>query len=288
MSISFKPQEPSVTTDYENYSIVALSYDDTRVPIGLEIILGCFAATDNRPLHEQVILDAGCGTGNYIEALHHKVGRCYGIDVSQKMVHQARKKFAPPTNVRLDHGSLLCLPYPDQLFDGVMCNQVVHHLDDPHTADGFQNLQAMVSETHRVLRTNGVLVINMCSRRQLFEGYWWADLIPQAVDHMARRMPSIELTIRILGKVGFNVRGTIVPLHAILQGPSYLDPKGPLSEKFRNGDSTWSLLKEEELKRVLEHIQTMNEDGSIESYLKEREERRKGVGQTTFLFARKK
>ena len=57
MSISLKPQEPSVTTDYENYSIVALSYDDTRVPIGLEIILGCFAATDNRPLHEQVILD---------------------------------------------------------------------------------------------------------------------------------------------------------------------------------------------------------------------------------------
>lgn len=64
-----KPLDPetlNTLTKYENYSITSRSYDTTRQPIGLEIILGCFAATPTRLLHEQVILDAGYGTGNYL------------------------------------------------------------------------------------------------------------------------------------------------------------------------------------------------------------------------------
>ena len=111
--------------------------------------------------------------------------------------------------------------------------------------------------------------------------------MPQVVDQMAARIPSIELTMEMLEIAGFQIGGLIVPLHEVLQGPSYFDPAGPLQKSFRDGDSTWSLLSEEELYRTLERIRTLNEDGSITQYLDEREKRRKRVGQTTFIFARK-
>jgi len=274
-------------TEYENYSVTSNSYDTTRQPIGMEVILGCFAATDTRPLHEQVILDAGCGTGNYLQAFHHKVGICHGIEINEGMLAQAQRKFGNGSHVELAHGSLLNLPYPDDFFDGIMCNQVIHHLDDPGKTDGFPNVKAMFSSAFRVLRPQGVLVINMCSRQQLVDGFWWADLIPKIVDKMATRIPSIECTLEMLGTAGFQMGGIILPLHEILQGSTYCDPKGPLQKSFRDGDSTWALLSEEELHHTLERIRTMNEDGSITQFLDEREKRRKRVGQTTFIFARK-
>jgi len=281
------PQTLNTLTEYENYSVTSHSYDTTRQPIGMEVILGCFAATNTRPLHEQIILDAGCGTGNYLQAIHDKVGICHGIEINEGMLAQAQSKFGNGSHVQLDHGSLLNLPYPDDFFDGIMCNQVIHHLDDPGKIDAFPNVKAMLFACYRVLRPHGVLVLNMCSCPQLIDGFWWADLIPQVVDKMAARIPSLDLTGKMLEAVGFQKGGIIVPLHEILQGPSYFDPKGPLQKSFRDGDSTWSLLSEAELHQTLERIHAMNEDGSIIEYLDEREKRRKRVGQTTFIFARK-
>ena len=283
----FDSETLNTLTEYENYSVTSHSYDTTRQPIGLEIILGCFAATNTRPLHEQIILDAGCGTGNYLQAIHHKVGICHGIEINEGMFAQAQSKFGNGAHVKLDHGSVLNLPYPDDFFDGIMCNQVIHHLDDPGMTGAFPNVKAMFSSAYRVLRPQGVLVLNMCSRQQLVDGFWWADLFPKIVDKMATRIPSIKLTMEMLHIAGFQRGGIIVPFHEILQGPSYFDPKGPLQKSFRDGDSTWALLSEAELHQTLECIHTMNEDGSITEYLDEREKRRKRVGQTTFIFARK-
>jgi len=274
-------------TGYENYSVTSQSYDTTRRPIGVEIILGCFAASNTRPLHEQVILDAGCGTGNYLQAIQDKVGVCHGIDINEGMLAKAQSKFGNESSIHFDHGSLLDLPYTDNFFDGIMCNQVIHHLDDPMSAEVFPNMKIMLSQFYRVLRPNGVLILNMCSRRQLFEGFWWADLILQVVDKMATRIPSLEITGRILKDLGFQLGGLTVPLHEVLQGPSYFNPRGPLEKSFRDGDSTWALLSETELHQTLEQIQNMNKSGSITQYMDARDKRRKNVGQTTFLFARK-
>ena len=126
-----KPLDPetlNTITEYENYSVTSHLYDTTRQPIGLEVILGCFAATNTRPLHEQVIFDAGCGTGNYLQAIHDKVGICHGIEINEGMLAQAQSKFGNGSHVKLAHGSLLNLPYPDDFFDGIMCNQVIHHV----------------------------------------------------------------------------------------------------------------------------------------------------------------
>lgn len=286
MRTSINQGSESASTDYENYSLAAHTYDDTRIPIGLEIILGCFAATSTRPLHEQAILDAGCGTGNYLQVIHEKVGSCHGIEINKEMLGQAQAKFATTSNVHLDHGSLLSLPYDDNSFDGIMCNQVIHHLEAQATED-FPNIRLMLAALYRVLRVRGVVILNTCSRQQLLDGYWWAELIPKAVAQMSARIPSIERTLQMLEDVGFQFGGVIVPLHEILQGSSYFDTQAPLHKSFREGDSTWSLTSEQELHQALDRIRTMNEDGSIKDYLDPCEQRRKRAGQTTFIFARK-
>ena len=104
---------------------------------------------------------------------------------------------------------------------------------------------------------------------------------------MAARTPSIDQTVEMLTQADFDNGGVVVPLHDVLQGPSYFYPAGPLREFFRNGDSTWALVSKGELTPALDRIRDMNRDGSIESFLAEREERRRRVGQTTFIFGRK-
>lgn len=55
-------------SSYEDYDKTSGHYDKTRIPIGVEIILGCLVKS-GRALNQMKVLEAGCGTGNYPEAL---------------------------------------------------------------------------------------------------------------------------------------------------------------------------------------------------------------------------
>lgn len=270
---------------YEDYSATSAKYDDTRVAIGLEIIVGCLA--NGRRLDQQVVLDAGCGTGNYLGALSDLIGFGYGIEIDEAMLEEAKKKLRHRPNISLDRGDLTRLPYEANFFDGIICTQVLHHLDYENKAGMFPNVQKMLAESCRVLHRGGVIILNTCSREQLFEGYWWADLIPEAVGRMAARMLSVDQMAEMLMEAGFSIGGVVASLHEVLQGPSYFDPEGPLKASFRSGDSIWALVSDGELMGAMDRVRDMNRDGSIHAFLAEREERRRRVGQTTFIFGRK-
>ena len=76
---------------YADYTIASTDYDQTRVVVGVDIIVNCLKQIGT-PLHEQAVLEAGCGTGNYLEALHQHLGRLVGIDVNDGMLTRAREK----------------------------------------------------------------------------------------------------------------------------------------------------------------------------------------------------
>ncbi len=276
----------ALAREYENYSETSKAYDDTRRPVGVEVILGCFASSP-RPLHEQTILDGGCGTGNYIATVKDKVGVVHGLDLNAGMLAQARNKFRRDASVHVLQGGLDCLPYRDAMFDGMMCNQVMHHLSSGEGDEPFAQLRHLMAEAYRVLRPEGILVCNTSSHRQLRDGFWWADLIPAAVTKIARRCPTLERIRSLLEAVGFRFGGMIVPLHEVLQGNKYLDLQGPLDKAYRDGDSTWSLTTAEELQNALTRLRAMHDEGSMASYLQQREQRRHQIGQTTCVFARK-
>lgn len=276
-----------ISVEFENYQETSQSYDQTRVPIGIEILLGCFASTP-RSLTEQTILDGGCGTGNYIEALQSKVGYIQGLELNPGMLAKATAKFQHYPHINLTQGSLTKLPYEDCSFDGIMCNQAIHHLDDPLlTHANFPELYEMMQEAYRVLRPNGVLVFNTCSHQQLRDGFWWAALIPEAMERVAKRYPPLDVMTSMLQTVGFRFGGKVVPVDGILQGENYLDLTGPLHKQYRDGDSTWALATEEELDRAITKVQGMNQDGTMAEYVEKRDNLRKHIGQTTFIFAYK-
>jgi Ribosomal protein L11, RNA binding domain len=66
-------------SSYEDYTRKSGNYDKTREPVGTEILVGCFAHAPV-PLDRTVVLDAGCGTGSYSDALLGYVGRIEAVD----------------------------------------------------------------------------------------------------------------------------------------------------------------------------------------------------------------
>jgi SAM-dependent methyltransferase len=165
-----------------------------------------------------------------------------------------------------------------------MINQVLHHLPDD-ASQGWPLTRKVIREFARVLRPGGVLVINICSHEQLRRGWWFFSLIEAQAERMiARHMPLLELE-SVLSGSGFDLRGRFVPSDAVIQGRSYFDPRGPLDEKWRAGDSVWSMLSPEELERVEARVRAMDTRGELESFVVDHDAQREHVGQTTFLCA---
>ena len=69
-----RPRGEAGSSSYEGYTRKSGNYDKTREPVGTEILAGCFAHAP-APLDRTVVLDAGCGTGGYSDALLGYVGR---------------------------------------------------------------------------------------------------------------------------------------------------------------------------------------------------------------------
>ncbi len=273
---------------YEDYTRVSTLYDETRQPIGVEIIIGCLG-NGPRAHSELVLLDAGCGTGNYSHALIARVSRIEAVDISPAMLEKAREKMRPEAaagRIRFHRAPIDDLPLEDKSVDGVMVNQVLHHLDDDAAA-GWPVVRGVVKEFARVLRPHGALIINICSQEQIRHGWWYAALIPEAMESMRRRHVPIETLQDIISDCGLNQAGCFVPLDGVMQGRHYFDGRGPLDERWRGGDSIWAMVSQDRLETVKAKIMALDEAGALEDFVRENDARRRHIGQFTFVCARK-
>ena len=74
---------------YENYNKTSLFFDKTRSAIGTNIIK-YLLKKGPLPLKEQVIVDAGYGTGLYSEALIDEVKFIEAVDLNIEMLEKAK------------------------------------------------------------------------------------------------------------------------------------------------------------------------------------------------------
>ena len=276
-------------SSYENYSATSAHYDATREPIGIEVILGCLARGP-RSLSEQLLIDAGCGTGNYACALLEHVGHIEAVDMNDGMLGVARAKMEEAEEagrIAFHRAAIDDLPLDSISADAVMINQVLHHLpDDP--SRGWPLTRKVMSEFARVLRPGGVLVVNFCSHEQLRRGWWFSPLIEAAKERMIQRhAPLPDLESMILSS-GFDLCGRFVPTDAVIQGQSYYNARGPLDAVWRAGDSVWATLSPQELEDVEKRVRDMDAGGELENFVAEHDSERLNVGQTTFLCARRR
>lgn len=96
------------------------------------------------------VLDLGCGTGALAARLLDAIPGCSltGVDLSPRMVEVARARLTGRAEVLL--GDAERLPFHDDAFDVVVCNDSFHHYPDPERAT-FQ--------VWRVLAAGGALVL---------------------------------------------------------------------------------------------------------------------------------
>ena len=93
------------------------------------------------------ILDLGCGDGQLTERIAAAGAEVTGIDASPNMVAAARAR-----GIDAKEGSAESLPFPDQSFDAVFSNAVLHWV---------RGQDAMMTEVRRVLRPGGRFVAEM-------------------------------------------------------------------------------------------------------------------------------
>lgn len=98
----------------------------------------------------EVVLEVGCGIGRVARGLAPHCRRYVGVDISENMIHEARRRCADLSNVAFSplEKSDLSL-FPDASFDAVVFEIVLIHLA---REDAFRYL----CEARRVLRTGGV------------------------------------------------------------------------------------------------------------------------------------
>ncbi|MDH3315906.1 MAG: class I SAM-dependent methyltransferase [Gammaproteobacteria bacterium] len=275
-------------SSYENYTRVSELYDETRQALGVEIILGCLA-NGPRALSELVLLDAGCGTGNYARAMISHVARIEAVDVNAGMLDKARRKMgaeAAHGRITFHQAPINDLPLADQSVDAVMVNQVLHHLDDNASA-GWPAIRGVVRGLSRVLRPGGALMVNICSQEQMTHGWWYLPLIPEAAQKMRRRHIPIGDLQALMIESGLHHAGCFVPLDGVMQGRHYFDGRGPLDERWRAGDSIWAMVLDPELEIVMARIRALDDAGALQDFVRENDARRHHIGQFTFVCARK-
>lgn len=267
---------------YENYDRVSEHYDHSRSAVGIEILLGYLLAfgTTGR------VLDAGCGTGNYTVGLHDLCEHVVGLDFSGGMLRQAQAKFAATDRPSFVRGDMARLPFAAQRFDAIVCNQSIHHLDEP--GSGFGNHRSFFRRGCDLLVDGGALLINTISHVQLADGVWWGELIRPAVERMQGRFLDVDDLAALLEGIGFEVVDRVVPLDTIIQSAEqYRDPLSLLDPAFRAGDSHFSLLEPDELEHVLGRVRGMHGSGELGGYVAGREALRRQTGQFTVVVARK-
>jgi SAM-dependent methyltransferase len=115
-----------------------------------------------------LVLDVATGTGRLPLALLETdqfAGRVIGVDLSWRMLAQARDKLAfEPTRANLLQCAGDALPFPDDFFDAVICLEALEFMPDPTAA---------LAELVRVLRPGGVLLVSNRVRMRWMPGKIW-------------------------------------------------------------------------------------------------------------------
>jgi len=142
---------PGSEKEYKYWGRLASKFhQDNLYVTGVEVnqvIRGWLAEQFNEG---DVVLELGCGTGFYSEMVIGGVKQLTATDLAPEMIEQAKRNLAQFTNVEVRIEDCYHTTFEDDVFDGVMMTNLLHIVVDP---------LAVLTESHRVLKDNGRIVI---------------------------------------------------------------------------------------------------------------------------------
>ncbi len=155
-----------------------VDYDRTSIPEGYdrgrdhgpEALALWMSVIESRVRGRSIrqILDLGCGTGRFSQALATRFDAdVVAVDPSRKMLAIARDKPHEP-RLRYVEGRAEAIPLEAESVDMVFTSMTFHHFTDRALA---------ASECRRVLRPGGVLLVRTATREQI-DSYAYVPFIP--------------------------------------------------------------------------------------------------------------
>lgn len=173
-----------------NYNQASATYDNTREPSSQHIQR---FASRVPLLKNTAVLDFGCGTGNYLNAIQLQYGcHCCGVEPSDGMREIAIRK-NPFLDIR--SGNHKDVPFMENTFDFAFLTDVIHHIPD---------LPAMFSELRRVIKTTGLLCIVTESHDQI-QNRLYNAYFPSLPNSERSRYPDIPVIVEAAARCGFDL-----------------------------------------------------------------------------------
>jgi ubiquinone/menaquinone biosynthesis C-methylase UbiE len=134
----------------DRHSEIIIGEVDWWNKIGIKHIKNNFRGRNHLSL-----LDIGTGTGFVIKTLTRHLDKKYQVfayDLSQSMLHQAKKTVNDMNENQYNFicGDAEVLPFPDDFFDVITINGVLHHLP---------NHRRCLQQVTRTLKSKGILII---------------------------------------------------------------------------------------------------------------------------------
>jgi ubiquinone/menaquinone biosynthesis C-methylase UbiE len=140
---------------------------------------------ENLNIHNEkgVCLDIGCSNGIITESVSALFDRVIGLDfdsIAMKMVDQNSI-----SSVKYVYGDAMCLPFPDQNFDALICSQTYEHV--PSDVQLF-------SEILRVLKPGGIVYFSGPNKTFLIEPHYYLPFLHWLPEKWA------DCYVQLLGK----------------------------------------------------------------------------------------
>jgi ubiquinone/menaquinone biosynthesis C-methylase UbiE len=180
-----------------------MDYDTTDIPVGydrgrdhgpevLQLWMNVVSSYVGKQRVE-TILDLGCGTGRFSEALaDHFNAEVVGIDPSKKMLDQARTKLRDH-RVRYELGRGEAIPLPNDSVDLIFMSMTFHHFDDPKLA---------ARECRRVLHDGGIAFLRAGIRDRI-PSYPYVEFFPESHPILEDTLPSADQVRDVFESAGF-------------------------------------------------------------------------------------
>lgn len=179
--------------DYDATDIAA-TYDRARNhgPEMLDLWMNVVASyVRNQQI--KTILDLGCGTGRFTEALAVRFDAdVVGLDPSSKMLERARAKRRDP-RVRYELGHAETIPLPNNSVDLVFISMALHHFNDAAVA---------ARECRRVLKSNATMFLRTGTRDRI-PSFSYIDFFPTSRPILETTLSSRAAIRELFEEAGF-------------------------------------------------------------------------------------
>lgn len=147
-------------------------------PISKNRINRCLGELKN-DLSGKVVLEAGCGAGRFTEILLQKGARVVSSDLSSA-VEVNIENFPLSDNHIVIQADINNMPYPDEIFDVVICMGVIQHTTDS---------EKTIEDLYKLVKRGGALVID----HYTFTKSYYLRLAPFYRMHLRKKAASYTI-----------------------------------------------------------------------------------------------